>query len=363
MNDQISRKCLHIHEWPEIDQELWCWTALPGGVLDEDTGRGANWREPTRDLVRKSYGRWLSFLMSTGRLDTSITPADRISRDNVYAYVTCLQEQVKPWTVWSYILRLWCVAKMFTPDDDWEWLYILIAKLNRLCLASRNKRGRMQSPEKIANWAFDRLDELDAGWMRDGMEALAYRNALMVAILVHCPIRLRNLVMIRINRHLKKVQDRYQLDYEPSEVKTNRYLSCVLPLELSPYINNWIQDWRPLLLRDQAIDAFWIGRRGAPIKEGGVYGCVIDTTKAAFGTSINPHLFRDIAATWVVDMAPANVGITSTMLGHVNPKTTEDHYIQANQSVAGARYRKSVDTLRRQLVADYGDPYQDRKHP
>jgi integrase len=93
----------------------------------------------------------------------------------------------------------------------------------------------------------------------------------------------------------------------------------------------------------------------------GVYGCVIAATEAAFGTSINPHLFRDIAASWIVDMTPENVGIASSLLGHINPATTEDHYIQANQAIAGDRYRNSINELRSQLKSEYGDPYQDRR--
>ena len=183
----------------------------------------------------------------------------------------------------------------------------------------------------------------------------------MVALLIHCPIRLRNLTMIRIGNHLNKVEDRYQLDFEPSEVKTDRYLTLTLPPELTPYIDAWLEVWRPILLKDPVIDAFWIGIKGAPMRERGVYGCVISATEAAFGTSINPHLFRDIAASWIVDMTPENVGIASSLLGHINPATTEDHYIQANQAIAGARYRNSVNELRNQFKDEYADPYQDRR--
>jgi integrase/recombinase XerD len=182
-------------------------------------------------------------------------------------------------------------------------------------------------------------------------------------LLVHCPIRLRNLGMIRIGKHLSKVEDRYRLDFEPSEIKTDRYLTHFLPAELTIYINAWLEVWRPILLKDAAIDALWIGVRGAPMRDRGVYGCVVTTTKAAFGTSINPHLFRDIAASWVVDMTPENVGIASSLLGHINPATTEDHYMQANQAVAGARYRASIDTLRDQFNSEFGDPYRDRRIP
>ena len=361
MTDNISKRCLHVHEWPEVDQDLWHKVTAQGSVLDENLQRSALWRPPTRELVRKCYGRWLSFLISTDRMKPKITPPERAHRDAVYAYVACLQEQVQPCTVLSYTLSLWRALRVFAPDEDWEWLYILIAKLNLLGKPSRDKRARMQSPAVIANWAIGQLDELNNGWLKDTQEALTYRNAFMVALLVHCPIRLRNLTMICIGKHLSKVEDRYQLDFEPSEVKTDRYLTLTLPPELTTYVDAWLEVWRPLLLKDTTINAFWIGIKGAPMRERGVYGCVVAATKAAFGSSINPHLFRDIAASWIVDMTPENVGIASSLLGHINPATTEDHYIQANQAIAGDRYRNSINELRSQLKSEYGDPYQDRK--
>lgn len=361
MTDTISRKCLHVHEWPKVDQELWHLATSQGSILDEDLTRSSLWRGPTCKRVRQGYGRWLSYLRSVKRLDPDINAECRATRDNVYAYVACLQEQVQPWTVWSYTLSLWQALRMFAPKEDWEWLYVLLAKLKTLRKPSKDKRQRMQSPAVISNWAFTQMDELNHTLVKDKKAAMAYRNTLMVALLAHCPLRLRNISMIRIGKHLVKHDDRYQLNFEPSEVKTDRYFTSHLPIELTDYVDHWLYEWRSILLKDPTVDAFWIGVQGAPMQSGGVYGCVIGTTKAAFGISINPHLFRDIAASWIVDMTPENVGVASTVLGHINPATAEDHYIQANQAIAGARYRVSVNELRQQLKRDFSSPYKTRR--
>ena len=44
-----------------------------------------------------------------------------------------------------------------------------------------------------------RLDAINQSLIQDTQDALAYRNALMIAILIHCPVRLRNLTMIRMS--------------------------------------------------------------------------------------------------------------------------------------------------------------------
>ena len=192
----------------------------------------------------------------------------------------------------------------------------------------------MQPAGEIARWALRRLDALNQSPIQDAQDALAYRNTLMIAILINCPIRLRNLSMIRIDKHLVFDGARYRLDFEPAEVKTDRYLSCTLPENLTPHLSQWLNHWRPRLMAASDHDAFWVGIRGAPMRPRGIYGCVISTTEAAFGVSINPHLFRDIAVSWIIDMDPAHAGITAPMLGHTNPRTTEEHYIQANQALA-----------------------------
>ncbi|MFO0408528.1 MAG: hypothetical protein ACK50Q_19365 [Labrys sp. (in: a-proteobacteria)] len=73
------------------------------------------------------------------------------------------------------------------------------------------------------------------------------------------------------------------------------------------------------------------------------------TTGRAFGRSINPHLFRDCAATFVALEDPEHIGIAAPLLGHVDHRTTERHYIQANQMIAGRRLNQSVARLRKKL--------------
>ena len=350
------RRCLHVEHWPEADQTAWNQATSAGHVLDDDLGRGAAWRSVTREKVRKGYGRWLSFLISIDGLDPGKAPADRIVLKNVKPYVLLLQDQVGSWTVWTYVVSLYLTAKAFEPERDWRWLYRITARLKVMRQASRNKLPKLRPPEQIAAWAYERLDTLQAGSDRRPTTVLQYCDALLIAVLINCPLRLRNLVMIRIGQHLKWTGDAYRLDFIPDEVKTDRYLSLPLPAILTPYIDTWIDEWRAVLLKDLDIDALWIGIRGDPIFERGIYQRICRTTKAAFGIAINPHLFRDIAVTSVVDLTPENVGITAPLLGHINPKTTEEHYMHANQIKSGRRYRDSVATLREQLTQEFGGP-------
>jgi hypothetical protein len=61
----------------------------------------------------------------------------------------------------------------------------------------------------------------------------------------------------------------------------------------------------------------------------------------------------DFAVTSIADMTPENISITAPLLGHINPKTTEKHYIHASQVTAGRHYRSSVSSLRKLLAKEF----------
>jgi integrase len=67
-----------------------------------------------------------------------------------------------------------------------------------------------------------------------------------------------------------------------------------------------------------------------------LYDAICQRTKANFGQSVSPHLFRDGAATFFALNAPESIGSASALLGHADPKTLR-HYNQAGSILAGRR--------------------------
>jgi integrase/recombinase XerD len=67
-------------------------------------------------------------------------------------------------------------------------------------------------------------------------------------------------------------------------------------------------------------------------------------TQKAFGQAINPHLFRDAAATTLAIADPAHVRVAAPLLGHRTFTTTERYYQQA----------RSFDAHRAYINALYG---------
>ena len=172
----------------------------------------------------------------------------------------------------------------------------------------------------------------------------------MIGLLITCPtMRLGNLTMIEIGRHLQKHDEAFHLYFMPDETKTDVHLSIPVPESLTPYLEYYLNVVRPELLSGSDSERLWITRYGAPMKDKTIFDRITKVTKRAFGVSINPHLFRDCAATTIAINDPEHVGTAAHVLGHNDHRTTEKHYIQANSLVAGRRLRKSVDMLRKEL--------------
>ena len=77
-----------------------------------------------------------------------------------------------------------------------------------------------------------------------------------------------------------------------------------------------------------------------------IYDRVVDRTRATFGKRINPHFFRDIAATTLAHADPEHVRIGAQLLGHRSFATTEQYYVRANMVAANRRRQASILRLR-----------------
>jgi integrase/recombinase XerD len=175
----------------------------------------------------------------------------------------------------------------------------------------------------------------------------------MIALLICCPLRLRNLTDIVIGRHLLFDGRGYRLEFTAAETKTGRPYVAAVPAELTAYVDDYLRVHRPRLQTISRVDGpgadgrLWLGRRGRPMTSRAIERQIVQRTKEAFGTSICPHLFRDIAVTELVDFAPDEIGIAPDLLGHADLRTTRKHYIQAQGMVAHLRVQQVISARRR----------------
>jgi hypothetical protein len=286
--DPGRRLVLGIEAWPAVDRGAWARASAAGADLLDDAGPAAAWSEPTRRKRLVSYGRWLGFLARTGRLEPARTPAGRTAREDLAAYLDALAADCAPVTAWGYVADLAVMLEVLDPGAGADH-----ARLRRLAgrLRARMRpsvdRARLVVPagrlyaEGLAMMAEAVEAEAEAGTeaapapapagagpvrrrrganRRLAREA-AYRDGLMVAVLAACPLRRRGFAALEVGRHLARHSDgRYRLRLEPGDTKGGTALDAPLPASLAPWLDRYLAEVRPRLLRGGAAMAARRGR-------------------------------------------------------------------------------------------------------
>jgi site-specific recombinase XerD len=267
----------------------------------------------------------------------------------VQAYFAELAEQgMSSWTVWGRLAGLLCTIEAMAPTLDFKWLRRIVRHYERQTVNKRNKLQRLQPTHILLDWAIRQMDAARLNPVHPVAD-LQYRNALIIGLLSCCPVRLTNLTAIEIDHHLVRQSTGYALRFSRDETKTGHPFAAPLSPELAAPLDHYISVVRPRLLKGQSHARLWVSERGTPMASRTIHEAVTLTTQAAFGRSINAHLFRDCAATFVALEDPEHIGVVSPLLGHIDPRAAEQHYIQANQIAAGRRLRSSVAELRKSL--------------
>ncbi len=137
-----------------------------------------------------------------------------------------------------------------------------------------------------------------------------------------------------------------------AETKTGRPLDLPFPEVLVPALERHLEQHRPVLAaglgrgQGRAGAALWVSAEGGPLSEAMLGHLVEARTRAAFGRAVNPHLFRDCAATSLALEDPARVRAAAQVLGHGSFATTERHYNLARGEAAATRWHETLDGLR-----------------
>ena len=170
----------------------------------------------------------------------------------------------------------------------------------------------------------------------------------MIALLAARPIRISNLALIEI--HLVQSGGLYRLVFSAEEIKIGRPLDLHCPAELTPYIDRYLEFYRPLLMARAKAPAptrrMWINYAGGVMDISAIHYQIKIQTKRAFGHPINPHLFRDCAATSIAIHDPEHVRIATAILGHTRVSTTNKHYNQAQMLTAAREHNREILRLR-----------------
>jgi integrase/recombinase XerD len=343
-----QRRALRFEEWPVADQHAWSRALEDNDPLD-DPGAAAHWRPATRHTVTTHYGLWLAGLRDAGHLDANASPTARVTNANLLAYLHALQAwDLAPITIANQFRDLREALRVMEPECDLCSLNRLLSRLYATAEPMRAKRVLLVSPVRLLDAAIGEMHlQRNRQEIRPSRRtAERYRDALIISVLATRPIRLANLTGLELGTSFTRVEDIWWCRLTARETKDREPLEFPMPKALTPWLNEYVALHRPLLLRGAPESRLWVSIRATPMEDNSIYCRVRHLTHRLVGKRLNPHLFRDCAATFIAEEAPEQARIIARLLGHSTLATSEKYYNQANMLSAQNRYLEAIARIR-----------------
>jgi len=317
---------LKQENWPESDIALWSRLFETGDWFD-GTGPLAHLRDGSQTKYAQGYGQWLSFL--TRKMPDTLTapPLDRVTLENVRAFIEECDERLNYRSVSNQISDLLAVVSAADASRDWSWL-----KRAAYRLLARAHTGSLPPPinltaKDVFRWGLGRMREVAEGeYNNEKMQAIHFRQALMIGFLIANPIRRRTLLLMEFGKHLIDEGDWYRLKFEADDMKDKRARAFPLAKKLVDPMRLYLDRFRPILLQGKQTESLWINQYGNPITPDGLSRELPKVTERHLGVALRPHAFRHIVATSIAEVDPANVNIIKDVLGHATLTMSERHY-------------------------------------
>jgi integrase len=175
--------------------------------------------------------------------------------------------------------------------------------------------------------------------------AVTAQLAVAIAILTVAPVRLANLVAIRLGTNLIKPggpDSNYWLTFPDYDVKNRVRLEYPLEPHLTRMIDEYVYDFRPVLLRGRNDDWLFPGQCGGAKSNILLSGQITQGIYRATGLRMTVHQFRHAAGAIILKHRPGEYELVRQLLGHRNVQTTINAYIGLENIHASEIFSKIV---------------------
>jgi hypothetical protein len=175
--------------------------------------------------------------------------------------------------------------------------------------------------------------------------AVTAQIAVAIAILTVAPVRLANLVAIKLGVNLIKPDgpdSNYWLAFSDHDVKNRVRLEYHLEQYLARMIDEYVHDYRPILLRGRNEDWLFPGQQGDAKSSTLLSGQITQRIYQATGLRMTAHQFRHAAGALILQHRPGEYELVRQLLGHRNVQTTISAYIGLENIRASEIFSKIV---------------------
>ena len=176
--------------------------------------------------------------------------------------------------------------------------------------------------------------------------------AVAIAILSIAPVRLGNLIKIKLDENLIKpgsIDGPYWLVFPKEDVKNRVQLQHKILPEIGELIDEYINDFRPILLRKFNGPWLFPGEAGGVKTSRSLSLQVTDRVLKATGLRVTVHQFRHAAAAIFIKAFPGQYERARQLLGHKNIATTIRFYVALETIFANETFN---DLIKKRLDLD-----------
>ena len=227
-------------------------------------------------------------------------------------------------TVYGSIQKLRRFTQLIAPKKDVGWLIEIEHELFS-AMRPKSKWERFVLAEVIIEAGLTQIAEAETVKKRPQLtRARMVRDGLMIALLAHYPIRLKNYAALSMGRSLVKIDKVWWIKLTAAETKEKRADERPIEEYLGDLIDKYIKTYRPILARGKDPgSALWLAMNGKPMAECYVREVITETTRATLGVPINPHMFRTAGATTAAIHAGHKPHLGTAILHHtLSPRRT-----------------------------------------
>lgn len=318
-------RSLPIEEWPKAERTAWQAACQPGVRL-KGGGAASHLRSVTQLMLAQKNGLFLDFVARSNKLDLEAEAGGHVKPDLVEPFVEELKKRVSSVTAYGTIQKLRRISQFMAAERNLGWLIEIERELFS-AMRPKSKWDRVVLAEIIIEAGLTLMNEAEtAKKMPKLTRARLFRNGLMVALLAHYPIRIKNYAALSIGRSLVKIDKVWWIILKPTETKEKRADERPIEDYLGNLVDRYITIYRPVLARGKEQGpALWAAMNGKPMAQCFVGEVITETTRATIGIPINPHMFRTTGVTTAAIYAPDKPHLGSAILHHSGPKALENY--------------------------------------
>jgi integrase len=370
-----------ISDWADVDVarpdrgKLWVlpWSAFPESLwldteawLDRISGHDLSFDRPTRPvrpitrhLREYQIRRFASALVLSGRDATTLTSlADLITIDAFTEGLKFLlrNRANKPLGVLNIGSAMKAIGRHHIGVDRTrlETMAKIIRRIDPghrgLTRKNRERLRPLDDPQKVRALLDlpGKLMELASREHRPHAAALLAQTAVAIEILEMRPIRMRNLISLDLEKHLrspKRSGGTRHIVIEGDETKNYEPEELLLPPTTVALIELYIDKYRPIL-SDGLSSALFPGKSGGAKHPNTLAEQIKRAVWTHTGLAWNPHLFRHASAKLILDNHPGAYEVARRVLGHRSIQTTTMFYAGHESAAAARHYDKIILKLR-----------------